>query len=95
MNSEVSTDTNVAFSNDEAYKKLGTALADFMMESMQRPGFMRTLYFHTTNHTVPEFTREEEVRLRRIRHRLVRDAYRRGIIRSLSDRQIVHMLRRG
>lgn len=53
-----------AFVSEDAHKKLGTHMADFVYAQMQKPGRLRTMMFHMSNPTVPEFT-DREVKLAR------------------------------
>lgn len=79
---------SAAFVDGDAHRELGVAIAASIYESLQRPGFVRTLMFHMTKHWVPEFTDREWVILARIkRHRRVRTPDR-EIVRTLRQRAL-------
>lgn len=58
-----------AFQNDDSHRRLGTAMAEFLYETMNRPGFFRTFIELSNLHTVSEFTSREWIALRRIQRR--------------------------
>jgi hypothetical protein len=58
-----------AFVSEEAHRELGTSIARFVYETAQRPGVLRTIVWHSKNHTVKEFTDHEYVMVKRIRRR--------------------------
>jgi hypothetical protein len=76
-----------AFVDADAYHEIGKAMAAFIMESAQRPGFMRTLEFHRTNHTVEEFTKQEQIQVDRIKRK-------HRHLTLVDDRYLVRALRR-
>jgi hypothetical protein len=76
-----------AFVNNEAHVQLGKAMAAFVYETAQRPGFMRTLDFHTKNHTVCEFTSQERLQVARIKRKHRQ-------LMMVADRYLVRALRR-
>lgn len=63
--------------------EISSAISTAVLAEMNKPGFMRTYFFHRDNHTVEEFTKREDNIARRI--------YRRA--NRLSMRQIVRQLR--
>ncbi len=75
-----------AFVSEEAHRELGTSIARFVYETAQRPGVLRTIVWHSKNHTVKEFTDYEYVMVKRIRRR-----HRHMYLRS--TRYIVRQLR--
>lgn len=77
---------DAAFTDRSAHVELGTAMARFVMETAQRPGVLRTIMWHSKNHTVKEFSDREYQMVRRIRRRH-REMYLR------STRYIIRLLR--
>jgi hypothetical protein len=75
-----------AFVNKSSHKALGEAMAAHLHETIARPGFMRTLMFHESNHTVREFTEREIVLANRVRRH-------HGVSRRLANRFIIRQLR--
>lgn len=87
MTSSIRASVSQAFNSDDAHVRIGVGLAAALYEQMQRPGFMRTLDFHTKNHTVCEFTQEERVQINRIKRK-------HRHLNQLADRYLVRILRR-
>jgi hypothetical protein len=75
-----------AFVNKSVHTELGELMAQHLYAEMQRPGFMRTLMFHQSNHTVSEFTERELVLAKRVRRH-------HGINSRLTNRFIIRQLR--
>ncbi|QBQ74672.1 hypothetical protein BcepSauron_292 [Burkholderia phage BcepSauron] len=65
--------TSAAFVDNAAHRSLGGALADFIHTTASRSGFVRSLFewieFDKTNHTCPEYGRDEWTVARRILNR--------------------------
>ena len=75
-----------AFVNKSAHAKLGELMAAHLYETLSGPGFIRTLLFHESNHTVREFTERELVLANRVRRH-------HGVSRRLTNRSIIRQLR--
>ncbi len=73
---------------------LGQAMADFLQARLAQPSYISTVFTLLSMHTVPEFTMEEERKLKHlIRRNCRRYDYRRVRLSKAAQRKYVRWLR--